>query len=43
MQHFAKDILTTKVAQDTKSGGFETRPYIFLCPLRSHDFFLRGE
>ena len=31
-----------KITQDTKSGGFETRPYIFLRPLRSlrlHYFF----
>jgi hypothetical protein len=27
-----KDILTTKIS---KSGGFETRPYIFLRRLRS--------
>jgi hypothetical protein len=29
MKHFAKDILTTKLAKDTKLGGFETRPYSF--------------
>jgi len=40
-----KDILTTKIMKATKSGGFETRPYIFLRPLRSlrlHYFFLRA-
>jgi len=38
-----KDILTTKIIKATKSGGFETRPYVFLRPLRSlqlHHFFL---
>jgi len=45
MKHMTKDILTTKIMKATKSGGFETRPYIFLRPLRSlrlHYFFLRA-
>jgi hypothetical protein len=32
MQHMTKDILTTKIMKATKSGGFETRPYIFCVP-----------
>ena len=31
-----KDILTTKMMKVTKSGGFETRPYIFLRPLHCY-------
>jgi len=42
LHHLTKDLLTTKITKATKSGGFETRPYIFLRPLRSlwlHYFF----
>ena len=43
VHHLTKDLLTMKITKATKSGGFETRPYVFLRPLRSlqlHYFFL---
>ena len=42
VQHSTKHFHTTKITRAKKSGGFETRPYIFLRPLRSlwlHYFF----
>ena len=42
LHHLTKELLTMRITKATKSGGFETRPYIFLRPLRSlwlHYFF----
>ena len=36
LHHLTKDLLTTKITKATKSGGFETRPYIFLRPLHCY-------